>query len=76
MLGGWAAVLTQHDDDGREFVVAYASRSNNTAESKYGFVRGRVLGCSMGGCSLPMLLVWYSLHAGHGSSAIEMVDGF
>jgi DNA mismatch repair protein MutH len=30
---GIGAVLTQMDDDGREFVIAYASRSNNNAEA-------------------------------------------
>ena len=33
---GLGAMLTQFDDDGKEFVVAFASRSNNTAEAKYG----------------------------------------
>jgi hypothetical protein len=30
---GIGAVLTQMDDDGKEFVIAYASRSNNNAEA-------------------------------------------
>jgi hypothetical protein len=29
------AVLTQMDDDGKEFVIAYASRSNNNVEAQY-----------------------------------------
>jgi hypothetical protein len=29
------AMLTQMDDDGKEFVIAYASRSNNNAEAQY-----------------------------------------
>ncbi len=32
---GLGAVLTQCDDEGKEFVVTYASRSNNAAESRY-----------------------------------------
>ena len=40
---GLGAVLTQYDDEGREFVVAYASRSNNTAESRYGSYEGECL---------------------------------
>ncbi len=32
---GLRAVLTQCDDKGKEFVVAYASRSNNATESCY-----------------------------------------
>lgn len=32
---GIGAVLTQMDDLGKEFVVAYASRSNNNAEAQY-----------------------------------------
>jgi hypothetical protein len=30
---GIGAVLTQMDDDGKEFVIVYASRSNNNAEA-------------------------------------------
>jgi hypothetical protein len=32
---GIRVVLTQMDDDGKEFVIAYASRSNNNAEAQY-----------------------------------------
>jgi hypothetical protein len=37
------AVLTQFDDDGKQFVVAFASRSNNVAESKFGSYEGECL---------------------------------
>jgi hypothetical protein len=40
---GLGAVLTQFDDDRKEFVVAFASRSNNVAESKYGLYEGEFL---------------------------------
>jgi hypothetical protein len=36
-------VLTQCDDEGKEFVVAYASRSNNVAESCYSSYEGECL---------------------------------
>ena len=32
---GLEAVLTQRDGEGKEYVVAYASKSNNSAEAKY-----------------------------------------
>jgi hypothetical protein len=32
---GIGEVLMQMDDDGKEFVIAYASRSNNNAEVQY-----------------------------------------
>ena len=32
---GLGAVLTQKNDFGREYVIAYASQSNNTAEANY-----------------------------------------
>jgi hypothetical protein len=32
---GLGAVLTQCDDERKEFVVAYASRSNNATESQF-----------------------------------------
>jgi hypothetical protein len=36
-------VLTQMDDDGKEFVIAYASRSNNNAEAQYSSYEGKCL---------------------------------
>ncbi len=40
---GLGAVLTQCDDEGKEFVVAYASHSNNAAESRYNSYEGECL---------------------------------
>jgi hypothetical protein len=40
---GRGAVLTQCDDEGKEFVVAYANRSNNAAESRYSSYEGECL---------------------------------
>jgi hypothetical protein len=40
---GLGAVLIQFDDDGKEFVVAFASHSNNFGESKYGSYEGECL---------------------------------
>ena len=40
---GLGAVLTQKDDAGREYVNAYASRSNNDAEAKYSSYEGECL---------------------------------
>ncbi len=40
---GLGAVLTQFDDEGKEFVVAFASRSNNATEAKYGSYEGESL---------------------------------
>ncbi len=40
---GLGAVLTQSDDEGKEFVVAFASRSNNAVEAKYGSYEGECL---------------------------------
>ena len=40
---GLGVVLTQKDDFGREYVVAYASRSNNTAEANYSSYEGEAL---------------------------------
>ncbi len=36
-------LLTQCDDEGKEFVVAYVSRSNNAAESCYSSYEGECL---------------------------------
>jgi hypothetical protein len=36
-------VLTQMDDDGKEFVIAYASWSNNNAEAQYSSFEGECL---------------------------------
>jgi hypothetical protein len=40
---GLGAVLTQCDDEGKEFVVAYASRSNNVTKSRYNLYEGECL---------------------------------
>lgn len=40
---GLGAVLTQKDDEGREHVVAFASRNNNNAESNYMSYEGEAL---------------------------------
>ncbi len=40
---GLGAVLTQCDDEGKEFAVAYASCSNNAAESHYSSYEGKCL---------------------------------
>jgi hypothetical protein len=42
-LLGLGAVLTQCDDEGKEFVVAYASPSNNATESHYSSYEGGCL---------------------------------
>ncbi len=36
-------MLTQFDDDGREFVVVYASRSSNKIQTKYSSYEGEHL---------------------------------
>jgi hypothetical protein len=36
-------VLTRKDDDGKEHIIAYASRSNNDAEIKYSFYKDECL---------------------------------
>jgi hypothetical protein len=36
-------VLMQMDDDGKEFVIVYASQSNNNGEAQYSLYEGKCL---------------------------------
>ena len=40
---GLGAVLTQKDDNGKEYAIAYTSRSNNDVETKYSSYEGECL---------------------------------
>jgi len=40
---GLGVVLAQKDNVGREYVIAFASRSNNNAESNYSSYKGEAL---------------------------------
>ncbi|BBN03753.1 hypothetical protein Mp_2g26090 [Marchantia polymorpha subsp. ruderalis] len=40
---GLGAVWTQRDDEGKEFVVVYASRSNNATDTRYSLYKGECL---------------------------------
>ena len=40
---GLGTILIQKDDFGREYVIVYASQSNNTAEANYSSYEGKVL---------------------------------
>jgi hypothetical protein len=59
-------VLTQCDDDGKEFVVAYVSHSNNVVESRHSSYEGKCLvvvwavahfKCYLFGTHLPLSLI-------------------
>jgi hypothetical protein len=45
---GLGAVLVQRDDQGREYVIAYASRSNNRMEKNYSSYAGECLSAVWG----------------------------
>ena len=66
--------MTQKDDNGKEYVTAYASKSNSDAEAKYSSYEGECCG-SMGSGSFPSIFVWPEVHTFDRSLASKMVDG-
>jgi hypothetical protein len=61
---GLGAMLTQCDDEGKEFVVAYVSCLNNAAESRYSSYEGECLAV-VWAVALQMLLVWHTIYPSH-----------
>jgi hypothetical protein len=61
---GLGAVLTQKDDLGREYVVAYASRSNNTAEANYSLYKGEALAAVWAIAHFSSISLWSALYFG------------
>jgi hypothetical protein len=71
---GIRAILGQLDEEGKEYVIAYASRSNNKAESNYLFIRGGVPCCCMGCHTFQALSLWHQFHFVYRPPAYQMVD--
>jgi hypothetical protein len=62
---GLGVVLTQCDDEGKEFVVAYAGHLNNAMESRYNLYEGKCLATVWVVCALQVLLVWHIVYPCH-----------
>jgi hypothetical protein len=58
---GLGAVLIQIDNNGEEFVIAYASQSNNRTKRNYSSYYGECLCCNLGCLVLPDLPLWASV---------------
>jgi hypothetical protein len=63
------------DDEGREFVIAKASHSNNNVKSKYSFYVQKKVCYSLCCNSFQLLDVKEPPYPCHISSTIEMVEG-
>jgi hypothetical protein len=73
MLFGIGAIIGQLDDEGKEYVIAYASRSNNKAESNYSSYEGSVL-LLYGPSYISALSLWHQFHFIYQPLTYQMVD--
>jgi prenyltransferase beta subunit len=56
------AILGQLDEEGKEYVIAYASQSNNKVENNYSSYEGGVFSCCMGHHTFCALSLWHQVH--------------
>jgi hypothetical protein len=70
---GIGVILGQLDEEGKEYVITYASRSNNKAEQLL-FIQGGMFCCYMGRHTFQALSLWHQVHFVYQPPTYQMVD--
>jgi hypothetical protein len=71
---GIGVILSQFDEEGKEYVITYASRSNNKANNNYSSYEGECLAVVWVVVHFKPYLLWHQVHFVYRPLAYQVVD--